>query len=368
MIDIFRTGNSVSDWGTYASNVIISGNGNALSDVLGDNYDKIKEFFQIDTDAFIIAASLRHFGMDKVTDRPTTNCFPGDVKNASVVEKRQWFHNQVYSMVEMYVMDSMVTLQEHRHVANDFKCRDPNCERIYKYDKCRVRHEQKCHNLFADGELTTETDEKTSSDSEDHIFNYGCLHLSLGLLLRDAEDAVKEGDGDRLMTVWKILTFVYRLEGATKYALADLRIQASLLGLLTPKNAHRFKWNRFAGLREGAGTRIARDLRLEQHNKVGKGEVRAMGLPNITNTSVEEVTKSEGAMEKLILNVRNDCGIDKYNGHHSDKSRNATFASILEQIHHKSATFKYIPGREYQAFQKFRRKIFQGFNKKSTHQ
>ena len=80
MIDIFRKGNSVSDWGTYASNAIISGNGNAICDVLGDNYDKIKEFFQIETDAFIIATSLRHFGMDKVTDRPTTNCFPGDLK------------------------------------------------------------------------------------------------------------------------------------------------------------------------------------------------------------------------------------------------------------------------------------------------
>lgn len=118
----------------------------------------------------------------------------------------------------------------------------------------------------------------------------------------------------------------------------------------------------------GLGTRIARDLRLEQHNKVGRAEVRAMGIQNITNTSVEEVTKSEGAIEKLILNVRNDFGIKKHKGHHSNKSRNATFASILEQIHHKSATFKYIHGREYQAFQKFCRNIFQGINKKSTHQ
>lgn len=141
-------------------------------------------------------------------------------------------------MLEMYVMDSMVTLEEHRHMADDFKCRDPNCQRMYKYNKCRVRHKQKCHNLFAvEEELTTEKDEKTSSGSEDHIINYGCLHLSLGLLLRDAEDYVKAGDGDRLMRVWKFLTFVYRLEEANKYALA--------------------------GLQEGLCTRIARDLRLE---------------------------------------------------------------------------------------------------------
>lgn len=32
--------------------------------VLGDNYDKIREFFQTETDAFIIAASLSYFGME----------------------------------------------------------------------------------------------------------------------------------------------------------------------------------------------------------------------------------------------------------------------------------------------------------------
>ena len=363
-----RKGNSVGDWGTYASNAIISGKGNALGDVFGDNYDKIREFFQTETDAFIIAASLSYFGMDKVTDQPTKNHIPDDLRNASVVAKREWFHKQVCSMLEMYVMDSMITLEEHSHMVEEFKCRDPECQRTYKYEKCRVRHEQKCHSLFAeDDQTTSEKDQKTTSESEDRIFNYGCLHLSLGLLLRDAEDSVKEGDGDRLLRVWKFLTFVYRLEGANKYALAGLRIQASVLGLLTPKDAHRFKRNRFAGLREGPGARIPRDLRLEQHNKVGKGQVRAMGLQNITNQSVEEGTKSEGAMEKIINETREDFGIDKRKGHHSNKSRNVTFTTILEQIHHKIVTFKYTPGREYQAFPKFCRNIFQGINKKSTH-
>ena len=65
--------------------------------------------------------------------------------------------------------------------------------------------------------------------AEEHIVNYGCLHLSLGLLVRDAEDAVKEGDGHRLISVCKFLTFLYRLKGGNKYALAGLRLQASVL-------------------------------------------------------------------------------------------------------------------------------------------
>ena len=160
--------------------------------------------------------------------------------------------------------------------------------------------------------------------------------------------------------MWKFLTFLYRLKGASKYALASLRIQASVLGLLTSKDAHRFKWNRFAGLREGPGTKIARDLRLEQHNKVGKGEVRAMGIQNITNQGVKVVTKSEGAMEKLIHDVRNDFGMKKHKGHHSDNNRNATFASILEQAHHKSATFSYTPDRECKAIPQVSQEHFSG--------
>lgn len=73
----------------YLSNCefIISSNGNALGDVLGDNYDRIREFFQTETDAFIIAASLSYFGMDKVTDGSTKNCIPDELKNASDIEK-----------------------------------------------------------------------------------------------------------------------------------------------------------------------------------------------------------------------------------------------------------------------------------------
>ena len=164
--------------------------------------------------------------------------------------------------------------------------------------------------------------------------------------------------------VWKFLTFIYR---CNKYALSGLQIQASLLGLLTPKDAHKFKWNRFAGLKEGPGTRIPRDLRMEQHNKVCKSQVRSMGLQNITNVSVQEGTKSEGAMEKTIHNTRKDFGINKHKGHHSNKTRSATFALILEQIHHKSYTFKYTPSHEHRAFPKFRRDIFQEINKKATH-
>ena len=61
--------NSVADIGTYSSNAVASGNTNGLLKLM-DNYDKVKEFFSINLDAFIIAASLKYFQMDDVTSKP----------------------------------------------------------------------------------------------------------------------------------------------------------------------------------------------------------------------------------------------------------------------------------------------------------
>ena len=92
----------------------------------------------------------------------------------------------------------------------------------------------------------SENDEKSTEESGgdddeqkvDGVFDFGCFTLSLGLVLRGADDAVREGDGERLCRVWKFLTFLYSVAGNNKYALAGLRLTASLQGLLTPRQAH----------------------------------------------------------------------------------------------------------------------------------
>lgn len=99
------------DWGTYASNAVVSGNGNGLLNVM-DHYDKVKEFFAINLGAFITAASLRHFGMDSVMSKPTENNIPDAVRKGSNLEKRQWLHTEVSSMLDKYVMDSVIDLQD----------------------------------------------------------------------------------------------------------------------------------------------------------------------------------------------------------------------------------------------------------------
>lgn len=122
---------------------------------------------------------------------------PEGLKEAGVTEKRQWFHQQLYSMLNTYITDSVESLKDHDQEEEEVvRCCDPACNRTFKYRKCRTSHEQNTHSLFVEEETI---DKAKTKKPEDGIFNYGCLHISLGLLTCDAEDAVKEGDRDRLI-------------------------------------------------------------------------------------------------------------------------------------------------------------------------
>ena len=180
----------------------------------------------------------------------------------------------------------------------------------------------------------------------------------MGLLIRDAEDSVKEGDGQRLLRVWKFLTLLFRLRGCHKYALAGLRLIASTEGLLTPRKAHQLKWNRFAGLKKGPGTRISRDERVEQINKVSKEEIRSMGFPNINDESVVTATRSTGPIDKLIRQSNTDLQRESKHGHHCNSKALSTFTAILGQVHSKAKVFEHHPGIEYRAFPGLKRELF----------
>ena len=111
VLKILNKPNSVMDWGTYASNAVVSGDSNGLLNLM-DNYDNVKEFFAINLDAFITAASLKHFGMENVASIPTRNIIPNAITEGSMIEKQNWLNNEVCVMLDKYVMDNVNELQD----------------------------------------------------------------------------------------------------------------------------------------------------------------------------------------------------------------------------------------------------------------
>ena len=54
--------------------------------------------------------------------------------------------------------------------------------------------------------------------SKDGIYEYAREMLTLLLVWENFHDAVKEGDGDRVMVVWKILMLVFKATNRRNYA------------------------------------------------------------------------------------------------------------------------------------------------------
>ncbi|CAB4018776.1 hypothetical protein AC249_AIPGENE19271 [Paramuricea clavata] len=279
--------------------------------------------------------------METTSSTPTKNCFSKELCKMSIGDKRKWLFDQAAKLFDTYVSDGVSDLSEAGNIApaTSFPCRFVSCSRVFKYAKCRINHEKTKYHLTLNESVSnqqTQNTERIPEGKDDCIYNYGCLNIILGLMLRDAKDSVREGDGERLLRVWKYLTFIFRVTGCYKYALAGLRLIASVNSLLSPRQAHRLTWNRFAGVKNGPGKRISRDLRVEQLNKIAKEEIRALGYPNINDESVVKATKVTAAVEKMINASKDELKLKEKSGQHCNRKLGKDFETILHQVNNKA--------------------------------
>lgn len=61
-------------------------------------------------------------------------------------------------------------------------------------------------------------------DPKDDVFDYHCGFMNMALLLRNFRDAIKEGDGNRIINCIKMFLLHFKQDGSgsTKYALEAL--------------------------------------------------------------------------------------------------------------------------------------------------
>lgn len=106
------------------------------------------------------------------------------------------------------------------------------------------------------------------------------LRCHFGLILMAFEDAVKEGDGQRLYELYRLMLLIYKSKGHHKYAYVTLLQLVKLSALYSEFEAHRAKWNRGVNTTGGKGRNIPLDLLKEQKNLSIKTLWRNLG-PNL---------------------------------------------------------------------------------------
>ena len=134
--------------------------------------------------------------------------------------------------------------------------------------------------------------------SSDGIFVYASSILTLGLLWMVFYDAVKEGDGEKILMYWKFLLVVFRKTGRKNYSIEALQIQLQRNYLLSEREAAQLLWSRCINTQGRKGRNIPADLHMEHLNRRLKTILRHKGS-NIQPSSIERAAKSIGTVHRV---------------------------------------------------------------------
>ena len=198
-------------------------------------------------------------------------------------------------------------------------------------------------------------------DKHDYKFNYHKAKIRFGLLLADINDALKEGDGKRLLTLYKNALLLYKCHGHTKYAYSTLLFLTKVKAILSADKAESLVANRFCNTHGKQGKIISMDLFLEHRNNSVKGYCDLLG-PNFGEESAQRIARSSGITDEILRSVNSDCKILE-----NDKTRSSTDPSeavkqiVADLLSINAFVFK--PGREgYTSFPKISANLVQGLD------
>ena len=234
---------------------------NAKTSNVLDNFNHCKTYVKLETDAFITAATMKHFGMTNL-EEPAGNFIPPSILDGSQSTRRIWLHKQVKDILKKAVIDEQeqfhATLQNELIELNRpkrFYCRV--CNKEYRYAKARDSHENNIHSFSIELASPEESSDSMQPLAEhkpvDARYNYACARLNFGMLLYNFDDAIKEGDGDRILRCWKFILLIFRAYKHTKYAFAALQLFFYTSCMLSERMSHLLVWNRTVNNHGGKG-------------------------------------------------------------------------------------------------------------------
>ena len=111
LYSVFFNASSVCDVGTMCSNMNVPNQVNAKTSNELDNFNYCKSYVKLETDAFIVAATMKHFGMKSLED-PVDQFIPASVLQGTRSSRQLWVHEQVKAVLKKYVMDDSTSQLE----------------------------------------------------------------------------------------------------------------------------------------------------------------------------------------------------------------------------------------------------------------
>ena len=133
----------------------------------------------------------------------------------------------------------------------------------------------------------------------DDVHEYSKQLLGLGCFYMEYSDAIREGDGDRVLRCWWYLLAIFKSSGRKNYSIEALNMLYQYKYQLTPRQSAELLWSRFINVHGLRGRNIPFDLHLEHLNCMCKYAISNLGV-NKTETAIKRVGNALGTLSPVL--------------------------------------------------------------------
>ena len=183
---------------------------------------------------------------------------------------------------------------------------------------------------------------------DDKVHAYACQAISLGLLYFEFVDAIREGDGTRILRCWRYLLPLFRATGRKNYSLEALLMLYDHKYVFSPRLSHQLMWSRCINTRGIAGRNISCDLFMEHLNRLCKEAIAGLRA-NKSDKAIVRVGKAIGTLYPVLEQFDVVNSIATLSGVHSKPKSLKDLHLILQELN-QAHVFEQKPSRQHKAF------------------
>lgn len=174
--------------------------------------------------ARLIAAAMQLVGVKNVDDKPSDEVLLSHLPNAGNAEKKAYLRKLATEVVDNFVlrreeietaldnllnaMDEEARIRRGQDESGHFICKFPGCDKTFAHNGKRLRDHEATHVAPVSVDDSENQQAVTGavppkSPEKDDMFNYQCSFLEYGMIILNFFDAVRCGDGKRIVRSWK---------------------------------------------------------------------------------------------------------------------------------------------------------------------
>ena len=184
---------------------------------------------------------------------------------------------------------------------------------------------------------------------QDCVLEYAKEFLSLGLLHAEFADAIKEGDGGRVLQCWKFFLLFFKASKRKNYSIEALNLLAQHHLLLPPRLSSQLLWSRFVNMHGKAGCNIPCDLHMEHLNRVCKFAIAGLGA-NVTPRAITRIGRCIGPLMQVCDRYDEEFSLHTLSGAHSMPDLSKDIKAVVKELTGSSSVFHFKEGRSHTSF------------------